>query len=265
MNTANRPRVVARTHRTWELLKTLTPRGFRIRYRESKFDLAWAIITPLVILAVYGVILTQAFEASAECAGYLSSAWIGLIIWTFFASALTVASTSILSASDLCTKVYFPRESLPLADVGVTLIDLAIGMVTVVAVSAVQGIQITPALIVIIPALIIAIAWTAAVCVIAAVVTVFIRDVVHVVQLAIRAGFFATPVMYEPSFLPENLLWLTVVNPLAVSIDAIRQALLCGTWPDPVPLAIHMVLGVALLVASVWYVRDVESRMVDIL
>ena len=82
-----------RLDRTWALLKILTPREFRVRYRESVLDLAWAVITPLVYLVVYGVILTQAFGAEGGCAPYLSSAWTGLVVWTFFSGALSMATS----------------------------------------------------------------------------------------------------------------------------------------------------------------------------
>lgn len=257
--------LLVRSRRTWALLLTLTPREFRVRYRESYLDVAWAIITPLVLLAVYGVILTQALGVEGGCAPYLITAWIGLVLWTFFSSAVQSASTSLLRSSDLMAKVYFPREALPLADVGVTIIDLALGLGTVVVLGALQGVRPSVTAVAVLPALVVLVLWTAALAVITAAATVFVRDIAHGVALVLRAGFFASPVMYDVSTLPEWLRWTASVNPVAVVITAVRDAVLCGRWPDLILLVVQGAAGGALLLVAVFYVRRVEARMVDVL
>lgn len=258
--------LVTRARRTGTLLQTLVPREFRIRYRESYLDLAWAIITPLVLLGVYGVILSTAFGADeGGCAPYLSLAWVGLVLWTFFAQGVSSATNSMLDSAELLTKIYFPREALPLANVGVTLIDLGLGAVTVVALALAQGITPSITAVAAIPAVLLLVLWTAAISVFAAALTVFVRDTIHAVNLALRAGFFATPVMYDVSFFPEWLRWLGTVNPVAVAITATRDAVLCGRWPDWEVMALQGLAGAALLVGSVLFVRRVEATMVDVI
>lgn len=253
-----------RLDRTWALLKILTPREFRVRYRESVLDLAWAVITPLVYLVVYGVILTQAFGAEGACAPYLSSAWTGLVVWTFFSAALGMATSSLILAAPLTSKIYFPREAIPLADVGVNLLDFAIAFVTIFVVAGFQGIVPTVTVVGAIPVLIMVVVWTAALGVFAGALAVFIRDLTQAVQLFLRAGFFATPVMYEASFL-GSLKWLAVINPIAVAIDGLRRTLLCGLWPNWSLLAIQLIIGSVLLVAALAYIRKIEQRFADVL
>jgi lipopolysaccharide transport system permease protein len=254
-----------RVRRVADLVAILTPRELRLRYRENLLDVAWALITPVAVMIVYGIVLTQSFNASGSCSPYLSSAWTGLVVWTFFATALGTASWSLLTSSDLITKVYFPREALPLSVVGATLLDLGIGVVTIVIVALVQGVSLGPMAFAAIPALVLLLLWTAAACVFAAALAVFLRDVTQAVQLFLRVGFFATPVMYEPSLLPHALAWTATVNPLAVAISGVRQPVLCGVAPDWEPLLLQLVAGAVLLVLSVLYVRSVESRMADVL
>jgi lipopolysaccharide transport system permease protein len=248
-----------------ELVAMLTPRELRLRYRENLLDVAWALITPVAVMIVYGIVLTQSFNASGSCAPYLSSAWTGLVIWTFFATALGTASWSLLSSADLITKVYFPREALPLSVVGATLLDLGIGVVTIVVVVLVQHVHLSAMALAAVPAFLILAVWTAAICIFASALAVFLRDVTQAVQLFLRVGFFATPVMYEPSLLPHALAWTATVNPLAVAIDGVRQPVLCGTAPDWTPQLVQLGIGAALLVAAVLYVRSVEARMADVL
>jgi len=253
-----------RLARTWALLQVLTPREFRVRYRESLLDLAWAVVTPVVILIVYGIILSRAFGATGACAPYISSAWTGLVVWTFFSGALGIATTSLITASSLTSKIYFPREAIPLADVGVSSIDFGIAFVTIFIVAGIQGVAPTITVIAAVPVILMVVIWTCALSIFSAAIAVFIRDLTQAVQLLLRAGFFATPVMYEAKFL-GSMAWIAVVNPIAVGIDSLRRCLLCGTWPNWSLLAIQTVLGAALLFASLLYMRKVEHRMADVL
>lgn len=218
-----------------------------------------------MILAVYGVILTQAFDADGGCAPYLSSAWVGLVLWTFFASSVSSGTNSLLDSAELITKIYFPREALPLASVGVTLIDLSLGGVTVVFVALAQGVQLHVTALAVIPALVLLVVWSAAVAVLTAALTVFVRDVVHAVNLLLRAGFFATPVMYDASFFPEWLRWVASVNPIAVAITTTREGLLCGIWPNWTLVGVQLAAGCLLFIAAVLFVRRSESRMADVI
>jgi len=270
---------IDRSRHTASLLQTFTMREFKVRYRGSFLDLGWSLLTPLVLLAVYGVILTQVFNATAECGPYLSSAWTGLVIWTFFSTAFGNASMSLIYSGEMLTKVYFPRETVPLAQVGVSLIDLAIGLGTLVLIMATQhylglgvdttdpngGISVTYHVIAVVPALAVTLVWTAAACVFGAILTTFLRDVGHFINLFLRAGFFATPVMYDASIYPAGLRWLAIVNPIAVTIEAMRAALFCHVWPNGALIAAQFLAGSIALGLSVLYMRRVEDRLVDVL
>lgn len=256
--------LAARCRRTAELLRIFVPREVRTRYRQSAFNAVWALISPVAILTVYGLVLTQSFAVESACSPYLSSAWLGLTMWTFFGNAVGGAAYSLVSSSDLVTKVYFPRETLPLSVVGAALLDLGVGVALSVVVVLVQDVSITPTAVAALAALALLVVWSAAIAVAAAVLSVFAGDVLHVVQLGLRVGFFATPVMYEPSFLPRAFAWSADWNPLAVAIGGFRDSVLCGIWPDWGLLGLHFAVGVAALVGVVAYTRAVESRIADV-
>ena len=256
--------VRGRVSRVASLLPILAKREIRTRYRTSALDLAWSIITPVTMMAVYGFILTRSFNVTSACGPYLSSAWTGLVLWTAFATAVGTGVYSLIGSADVITKVYFPLESMPLAMVAASLIDLAVGVVTMVALALVQGVPITGALVTGLLPLAVLIVWSAVIAIVASVIAVFVRDVVHGVNLAIRVGFFATPVMYESTLLPASLAWSAKVNPVAVAIDGMRSALLCGNVPSIKLLGAHLAAGLALLVLAVGYTRSIESRVVDV-
>ena len=259
-----RDHLMTRTRRVATLLRILVPRDLRTRYRRSAFDVLWAVISPVVLLLVYGLILTRAFGVTSSCGPYLSSAWVGLVVWTFFATAVGSGVYSLVSASDLLTKVYFPREALPLATVGASFLDLGVGVLTAVVLVLAQGVRPGVTALGVLPALAVLVVWTAVVTVLTATLAVFARDTVHVVQLLLRVGFFATPVMYGADQLPGAFAWSARVNPLAVTIEAVRDSVLCGRWPDGRLLMLHLAAGLVALLGAVLLVRATESRIADV-
>ena len=254
---------VGRARWTFELVRVLAPRELRTRYRQSVLDIAWALISPIAVLVVYGIVLTQSFDVSGEGIPYLSLAWSGLVLWTFFATSLGSSASSLISSRDLVTKVNFPKEALPLSMVGASLADLGIGLVTVFILALVQGIEPTWTVLLFPLPLLVLIAWASALGILAGVLAAFVRDIPHVVQLVVRVGFFATPVMYDAAILPPAFRWTAWVSPLAVSIEAFRDAVLRGHVPNLALLGVHLALGLALLVGAVAYTRSVETRISD--
>ena len=255
----------ARLDRSWSLIRVLSARQFRARYRQSALELAWGLITPVVVLAVYGIVLTRVFEADGGGVPYLSLVWTGMVAWTTFATALGSGVYSIIGSADMVSKVYFPREVLPLAVVGASLVDLTIGLVVFVPLLAVQVQDVSPAVVAVGPVLVVLLVWTAGVAVLLATLAVFLRDTLHATKLLLQVGFFASPVMYPTSLLPPDLAWWASVNPLAVCMVALRDATVFHRWPDWRLLAIHAAIGCALLAGAVALCRQVEDRMVDVL
>lgn len=255
--------VAGRWRWTLQLIMVLAPRELRTRYRQSVLDIAWALISPVAVMIVYGIVLTQSFDVDGGGVPYLSLAWSGLVLWTFFATSLGSSVSSLISSRDLVTKVNFPKEALPLSMVAASLVDLGIGLVTVFILTSVQGIWPTWTTILFPLPLLVLVAWSAAVGVFVADVAAFVRDVPHIVSLVIRVGFFASPVMYDVATLPPAFEWTAWVSPVAVSIEAFRDCVLRGEVPNLGLLAVHFVIGVGLLVAAVRYTRSVEARITD--
>lgn len=254
-----------RFRRALPLLVTLTVREYRARYRQSLLDLGWSLLTPVTFLIVYGIIFSVAFKVDGEGAPYLAFVWAGLVIWSVFSAGLSMGSMALLSNADLMSKVYFPREVLPLAMVGTALIDLAISLVVLVGIVAVQIRSVSVTAVATIPVIAVIVVWTAALAIITGAVTVFVRDVAQLVQLFLRLAIFATPVMYGPAVLPSSLHFLLWANPVAVCITGLRDATLYQVWPDWTLLGAQGLAGLALLVLAVAYTRSVELRMIDVI
>ena len=251
--------VTARSTRLVSLVKVLSSRELKGRYRQSVLELGWSLITPITTLAVYGVVLNQAFDVDAGGAPYLSLVWVGMVVWMTFSSAIGGAVTSIVVNRDLISKVAFPKEVLPLAVVGASVVDLAIGILVLVPLLAVQVGSVSVTALATVPVFALVMLWTAALAVL------FLRDAVQATRLALQVGFFATPVMYSSLQFSERLDKLSYFNPLAVSITALRDVLIFERWPEWKLLGSHALAGSAVFVSALYLCRLLEDRMVDVI
>lgn len=258
-------RSLRRSVRVGELVVVLARRELRLRYRQSVLDMAWAVIAPVVTLAVYGYVLSVGFDVRASCGPYAASAWTGMVLWTFVATAVGAATTSLVSAGDLAKKVRFPLEAVPLSSAAAALADLGVGLVTVVAVVLVAGIGLGLTWLGALLPIAMLVVWVSALSVAVGVLSVFLRDLAHATQLALRVGFFATPVVYEAQLLPPAFAWSVTWNPVGVAITDVRDAVLCGAWPAPGRSLLLLGVGAVVLVAALAGARALQTRIVDAL
>jgi lipopolysaccharide transport system permease protein len=164
----------------------------------------------------------------------------------------------------LLGRVWFPREIIPLAPVVAGLIDLAVAGAILVVIVIAQGVGISVHAVSLPLALAVLLVWAAAVSVFCATVTIFLRDMATIVGLALRLLFIATPVMYPENAVPEHLRWINAVNPFCAVVTNTRASLLSHVWPNWELLGFHLVIGCLFLAGSLWYLRAVERRMVDV-
>jgi lipopolysaccharide transport system permease protein len=247
------------------LLLAWSRKEYSVRYRQSLLGLAWSVVQPLAILAIFGGIMARVLHVSHDGLPYISFAYAGLVAWTFVSSVLLITAQSLIAASPVLGKVYFPREVVPLAQVFAFAIDLVIGTAILLVILRVQGISWSIHLIALLPIYLVLITWVATVSVLSATLTVFIRDLRYVMPLVVQLLFISSPIMYSPSQFPHSVAWINSVNPVAVLIGAIRDAALLHNWPDwslVGPQAGVAVVGFVLVIA---YVRSVEPRIVDVM
>jgi lipopolysaccharide transport system permease protein len=252
-----------RLRTTVPLVATWTLRDLRVRYRQSLLGSAWSLVQPLTILVTYGWVLTAVLDVRREEVPYLTFAWAGMVPFTFFSQALGQGVGSIQQSGPIISRLYFPREVLPLSVVGGALADLAIMTATLVAASWIQVATPDVHLLGLVLVYAVLVAWTSAITLVAAAVTVFRRDLNFAVPLALRVLFIGTPVMYPASLIAESAPWLNRINPLTVVIEGTRTCLYRGAWPDLTLLGAHAAAGCALLAGAFVLLRRLEPRMTD--
>jgi lipopolysaccharide transport system permease protein len=256
---------VTRWSTSWPLLVMYSKRQVQLRYRQSALGLAWTLIQPIAIMAIYGFVFTQFLDVSSEGDPYLSMAWSGLTVWMFVQAALQSGVMSLLNDSYMIGKIWFPREIIPLAPVMAGLVDLGTAGIVLVGVVLVQGASIGLNWISLLPIFVVLMVWVSAISVFTATLNIFLRDLATIVGLGLRLMFIATPVMYPASVVPLNLSWVLTMNPFAVIINNVRAVMIGGDWPNWELLALHFVLGSVFLYGALWYLRAVERRMVDVI
>jgi len=245
-----------------ELLYFLVWRDIKVRYKQTVLGAAWAILQPVMTMVVFSVFLGGLARVPSDGIPYPLFSFVALVPWTYFATAVSGASASVVASQQLVSKVYFPRLLIPLAAVLTPLVDFGFALLTLVAL--LWWYRVVPgAAIVWLPVLIaFAVVSAFAVSLVLATLTVRYRDVRYIVPFAMQFWMFATPVAYPASLVPAKWRVLYGLNPMTGVIEGFRWALVGGRVPGPIILASALVILV-LLVAGVLYFRAAEGTFAD--
>jgi lipopolysaccharide transport system permease protein len=249
-----------------ELLFFLVWRDVKVRYKQSAFGAAWALIQPLATMIVFTVCLGQLAGAASDLKHYPLFLLAGLVPWSFFSNAIASSGQSVVGNQNLITKVYFPRLIIPLGAVGAGLVDFAIAFGMLVLMMAWYGAA--PGWGVLLLPVIVSLLMVAALGVgtLLAALTVAYRDFNHVVRFLVQLWMFATPAIYVQARPAEGSWswWLLPINPAYGLITTFRQALLNESL-DWYALGVSGVVSVALLTFGCAYFRQVERQFADVI
>jgi lipopolysaccharide transport system permease protein len=228
------------------LLWELTMRDLRLRYKQSVMGFGWAVFMPIVNTVVFSVVFTRVAHIDTGVP-YPLYAFVGLLTWNFLASSLRFASVSLTSNVALVTKVYFPREILPFSAIIVSLVDLAVASVVVVALMVYYHVMPTWAILALPLVVAVQVVFTAAVGLLLAMGNLFYRDVKYLFEIVVTVWMFGTSVVYPIERVGGRLGQVLALNPMTPIIEAYRDVLLRGRWPDPAAFGSAALLSVLLL------------------
>ena len=241
-------------------------RDLKVRYKQTAFGALWAVIQPFMLMVVFSLFLGRISGISPEGVPYPLFAFAGLVPWTLFSQSLVGASDSLVGASNLLQKVYFPRLLLPVAAIGSYLLDFVIAMVVLGLMMAYFGVLPSLAVLWLIPLTALAVATSLAVGIWLSAVNVRYRDVRYAVPFLVQIWLFASPVAYSADLVPAEWRTLYQLNPMAGVIEGFRWALLGQGAPPPVA-AVVLSTGVTaiVLVLGLAYFRRVERTFADVI
>jgi ABC-2 type transport system permease protein len=238
-----------------ELIANLVRKELRVKYKNSVLGFLWSLLNPALLLAIYWLVFTKFLgQAIPNFAIFLLS---GLLGFNLLSTALSSSVTSLIGNASLVTKVYFPRESLPLSAIGASLMHFFFQLVVLAIALLVLRAGVSPAALLLVPAgLIVELVLLFGVCLIAAVLNVYFRDVQHLVEIGLLAWFWMTPIVYPIGFLQENLgrLWtFSLLNPMTAISLAYQRGIYAHTSYVDKAGQVHPLLPD---VPITWYLRN---------
>ncbi|MGB7925669.1 MAG: ABC transporter permease [Pyrinomonadaceae bacterium] len=248
-----------------DLLYTLSVHRIKVRYKQSVLGIAWAILQPLSLMLIYTVIFSFIARMPSDGAPYAIFAYAALLPWTCFSNALTNATNSLVNHSHLVTKVYFPREILPLTYVAAAIFDFMIASTVFIGLMVYYHVPLTAHALYALPVVAVLMVFTTAMALFFSSTQVRFRDIGVAMPLLLQLWMFATPVVYPLSAVPKRLLPIYSLNPMVGLIENFRQVMLYGAVPDLRLLGIAALVSIVLLIASYIYFKRVEATVADLI
>ena len=213
-----------------DLLQQLTLRDIKLRYKQAVMGLAWAVFMP-VLIVFSGLIIRYAMsQMSGQHLVAIEVANIALkgLGWAFFVGAIGFATASLIGNMNLVTKIYFPREVLPLSTIGAQMFDSGLGVVVLAVILPFLGVRLHPSTLWAPFLFLLLILFTTAAGLALSCANLFFRDVKYIVQVVLMFGIFFTPVFFEPSMLGARGAFLVMLNPLTGILEGLRLSVIAG-------------------------------------
>jgi len=250
------------------LIYTLSEHRIRVRYKQSMLGVTWAIVQPVALMAIYTMIFSFVAHVQTNGIPYPIFVFTGLVPWTFFSTALTAGASALVSHSNLITKVYFPREILPLTYVIAGLFDFLIASTLLAALMVISRVPVNANILYAVPVIVIMTMFVTATVLILSATQVKFRDVGLAMPFLLQIWMFATPIVYPMSAvtrLPRPLGWLYRMNPMVGVIESFRRTVLQGLAPDFAILGVSLAVTIVLLPVAYLYFKRVESTAADVI
>jgi lipopolysaccharide transport system permease protein len=248
-----------------DLLYTLSAHRISVRYKQTSLGVAWALVQPVMMMVVFTAVFSVLAKMPSDGTPYALFAFAGLLPWTFFSTSVTSATNSLVAHTQLITKVYFPREILPITYVVAGLFDFTIGFVVLFALMAWYSFPLTAVAWNLLPIVALLAAWILSVSLVLAALQVRFRDIGVALPVLVQILMFASPVIYPLSLVPASWRDWYLLNPMAGIVSSFRDILLRQSAPDPHPLGIAFgVTAIALPIAYLFFKRA-EATMADII
>lgn len=234
------------------MISSLIQRDLRGRYKGSALGFAWTFLNPLLQLVVYTIVFSAIMRAGIK--DYYLFLFVALIPWIFFSASLTGGASCIISQKEMIKKIYFPREVLPIAHVTCQLVNMLFSFVVIFAVLFVSGKGINIIAILYLPIIMIAeYIMAISIAMITSGLTVYLRDLEHILIIIAMAWQFLTPVMYGIDQVPESFRGIFNLNPMTPIIIAYRDILYYKQVPQIGTLLHGFIFSIVLLVVG-WVV-----------
>jgi lipopolysaccharide transport system permease protein len=243
----------------------LAMRDVKLRYKQTALGVIWVVLQPLLTAGILSFVFGTVAHMKSGNIPYFIFSFAGLMGWNLFSAVLTKAGGSLVGNANLISKVFFPRLLLPLSSLPSALVDfsVSVGMLGVLLVMyhlpAEWGLLMLPFWI----ALLLIAATGAGL--VATSLMVSYRDVGYVLPVALQILFYATPIAYPISNVPERLRFWFNLNPLSEIFEAIRWSVFGTGALDWARLGYAAAGAVAMLLIGVYSFKRMEQKFADVI
>ena len=245
-----------------ELLYFLTWRDLKVRYKQTVLGVSWAVLVPLIMMVVFTLFFRG--RVNSEGLAYPVFVYTGLVVWTLFANSVNLSSASLVSGSNLITKVYFPRMLVALAPVGAAIFDFGLAFLVLIPLMAYYGVapewSHVPA---VVPLLALLLVAASGVGLLFSALMVRYRDLRYALPPLMQIWLFFSAVIVVPHW--DNP-WQTIyaLNPMVGVVEGFRWAVADGPAPPGATMAVSTVSALVLLAAGILYFRRTEDTFADV-
>jgi len=248
-----------------DLLYTLCLFRLNVRYKQSVLGWAWAVLQPLALMGIYTLIFAHVTNVKTGGVPYPIFVFSALLPWIFFSNSVSSAVHGLVTYPGLLTKMYFPREIIPLSYLAAGLADFFIAAVILASLMIYYGVALTWNALYAIPILVLFGAFAAAIALFFSAVHVRFRDVGLAMPFVLQIWMFATPVVYSLQSVPLRFRKLYSLDPLAGLIENFRKAVIFGEKPDAAALFWSAAMTIVSLTFAYAYFKSSEATMADVI
>lgn len=246
-----------------DLIWTLSAHRVKVRYKQSVLGVLWAVLQPLSMMLIFTFIFSFIARMPSEGLPYAVFAFTALLPWNYFSTGVSNATNSLVTHAQFVTKVYFPREILPLTYIVAALFDFGIASILLGALMFYYHIPLTINALYAIPIILVLSCFALAMSFLLSATQVRFRDIGVAVPLLLQVWLFATPVIYPLGAVPVRWRSFYVLNPMVGVVENFRRVILTGAAPESRSLFLSAALSVTLLVVSYLYFKRSEATMAD--
>lgn len=260
MQTAN----LSTLYNNRELLTAWTMRTIRARYKQSILGGIWAVLQPTATAIIFSIIFTRFVKIDTGDIPYIVFSYTAMAPWTLFTTSISDMTDSLVANMNLVSKIYFPREILPIASILARLLDFGIALLLMALFILFYGVKVNPAMLLFFPVIL-----ATQLCLmmglgfIGAALNVFYRDVKHIIALGLQIWLYASPIIYPIEQVPDWLRPYYFLNPMAGIIVSYRDILLQQQAPGYY-LGISAVIAAVVLVLGYRFFKRVEFQFADV-
>jgi len=248
-----------------DLLLVFIWREFTIRYKQSFIGILWAILQPLSMMLLFTFVFTYIKPVKFSNYPYVLFLYSALLPWSFFSSSVNYAVPSLTNHYNLITKIYFPREILPLSGVFVAVIDFFIASLVYIVLLIVFKAEITWNVFWFIPLFLVLVIFVSSICLIFSALNVYYRDVKLATGFVIQLWFFATPIFYSIEKISLKLKLILFLNPLTFIIENMRRCVVEGRGVIWWQFLLVLSLVVLLFILAYRFFLITEKKFADVI